>query len=178
MLIETSFQLAVNRCGCVCELVSELRMTVVEDRPLRDVVKLVDHVGDTVEDLLGSAEEMREAAAEAQRAVEHPMDAERARRALTACHTKFNHCAVRLFSDLANYETVDEVISLGRARGGEWQVWADLVKETLKQCQQALFAANEALLECWQAVAERAGMQSVTVQSTNVGNVGQQIGRK
>jgi hypothetical protein len=178
MLIETTFLVAVERCSCVCERVSELRMTVVEDRPLKDVVKLVDHVGDTVEDLLGGAEEMREAAAEAQRAVEHPMDAEQARRALADCHMKFNDCAARFFSDLANYETVDEVISLGRARGGEWQVWANLVKETLKQCQQTLFAVNEALLECWQAVAERAGMQSVTVQATNVGGVSQQIGRK
>jgi hypothetical protein len=178
MLIETTFQVAVERCGTVCERVSELRMTVVEDRPLKDVVKLIDHVGDTVEDLLCSAEEMREAASEAQSAVKHPIDAEQTRRALTACHTKFNHCAICFFSDLANYETVDEVISLGRARGGEWQVWANLVKETLKQCQQTLFAVNEALLECWQALAERAGMQSVTVQNTNVGSIGQPIGRK
>jgi hypothetical protein len=175
--IEASFQVAVERCGRVCEQVSELRMTVIEDRPLRDVVKLVDHIGDTVEDLLGGAQEMREAATEAQCAVQHPMDAEQARRALIACHTKFNHCAIRFFSDLANYETVDEVLSLGRARGGEWQAWANLVKETLKQCQQTLFAVNEALLECWQGVAERAGVQAVTVQTTNVGSLSQKIRR-
>jgi hypothetical protein len=174
VLIEASFQVVVERCGYVCERVSELRMTVIEDRPLRDVVKLVDHIGDTVEDLLGGAEEMREAAAAAQRAVVHPMDHEEALRSLTACHKKYNGCAIRFFSELVSYETVDEVISLGSARGGEWQAWANLVKETLKQCQKTLFDVNEALLECWQAVAERAGMQAVTVQTTSIG---QQIRR-
>jgi len=172
--MEEKFQSAVVQCTGFCELVGELRMTVIEDRPLQGVVKLVERVGDNVEDLLGSAEEMRQAAIEAQSAVEHPLDAERARRGLALCHAKFNSCAERYFGDLAGYETMEELVCLGRARRGEWQAWANLVKDTLKRGQQTLFAVNGALLECWQALAERAGIQSISVQTTSVG---QQIRR-
>lgn len=167
--MEEKFQSAVEQCNRFCGLVEELRMTVIEDRPLKDVVKLVEHIGDTVEELLGTAREMHEAAMDAQGAVEHPIDAEHTRRALALYHAKFNIVAERFFSDLASYELVDELISLGRLRRGEWQVWADLVKDTIKEGQQVVFAVNGSLLECWQALFECTGRQIISVQGTNVG---------
>ncbi len=175
--MESKFQEVVSQCDQVCEALNALRMTVIEDRPLKDVVKLVDRIGDDVEDLLGAVQEMRQAASEAQLAATHPIDAEQVRRALTCCHTKFNDCTRRLFSDLAGYETVEEIVSLGRQRGGEWQAWARLVQDTLKECQQSLFAVSEPLVECWQTITERAGLQSITVQSTGIGSVGHRIRR-
>ncbi len=144
-------------------------MTVIEDHPLQNVVKLVEDIGDTVEALLGSIRELCEAAQKTQSAVEYPMDSEAARRSLAACHTNFQKVTERYFSELASYEIVDEIITLGRARRGEWQVWATLVKDTINKGQQALLATNHTLFECWQALSESVVRQAISVQTTSVG---------
>ncbi len=168
-MMAEKFQSAVQQCDRFCTVVDELRMTVVEDRPLRNIVKLVEHVGDIVEDLLGASREMHEAAKDAQCAIDHPMDIEQARRALARCQATFNKVVEQFFCELASYEVLDEIIALGRARRGEWQAWAKLIKDMIKPAQQTLFAANNALFECWQELSERADRQAITVQTTSVG---------
>ena len=146
-----------------------LRLTVVEDKPSEDEAMLVEDFGDTVMDLLEGVNKASSAASDGNKAVGHPVDVDRARRALTACNERFNRAAYRFSSDLMSYERIAELGHLGRERGGEWPVWTFSVKEALDRCQQPLYDVNQALFRCWQEIAERVGMSSVSVQTTNIG---------
>lgn len=146
-----------------------VRLTVVEDKPLRDEVVLVDRFGDAVEDVLGWVEEALTATAEAEQAVGNAPDMHRARRALTTCQERFNRLAQQFSSELISYEPIDELTRFGRRRGGEWRRWANTVRESLDQCRQSIQDVNQALFLCWQELAEHLGTASVSVQNTTIG---------
>jgi hypothetical protein len=146
-----------------------LRTTAVEDKPLEGDVVLVDVFGDAADDLRGWLEEAFAAAAEGQQASAHPVDLERARRSLTICQGRFNRISQRFSSDLVHYERMAELTRFGRTRGGEWRAWATGVKEALDSCRQPLFDTGETLFRCWQELAERAEITSISVQATNIG---------
>ncbi len=169
MALEIVFHDASLSLQALREALTGLRTTVVEDKPLQGDVVLVDLFGDAADDLLGLLDEALAAAIEGQQAVIHPADLERARRALTTCQKRFNQIAHRFSSDLLRYERIAELKRFGRRRGGEWRAWASSVKAALDWCQQPLFDVNQALFNCWQELAERAGMHVVTVQATNIG---------
>jgi hypothetical protein len=154
--IETTFQHLAAQCQRQRDELRELQITVAEDRPLHGVVKLVDKLGELVEDALGDAEEALTAAIEGQQAVAQTTDWDYARRAVTGCQASVNQLQQRFFSELVCYEVIDEVVSLGRKRGGEWQAWATLVRETLVRCRRQLFETQQSLFECWREIAERA----------------------
>jgi len=167
--LENTFQDLTSKLRELREHLGGLQVTVVEDRPLHDVVKLVDRLGEIIEDLLGHLEEALAAAAKGQQAVAHPVDLDRARRALTACQERYNSLAQRFTCDLVCYETIEELTGLGRARRGEWLAWAKTVRESLRDCQQSSYEVSQALFRCWQSIAERVGANSVSVQATNIG---------
>jgi hypothetical protein len=150
-----------------------VRLTVVEDKPPRDEVALVDRFGDAVEDIVGWIEEALAAAIEGEQAVANPLDMYRTRTALTTCQERFNRLAQQFASDLVSYERIDDLIKFGRRRGGEWRRWANTVRESLEQCRQPLHEVSHSLFMCWQELADRLGMSSVAVQNTVIG---QQIG--
>ena len=174
MALEAAFQDLCARLAALREALSGLRTTVVEDKPLRGDVVLVDVFGDAAEDLLGWLEEALAAASAGQRAVDHSVDLDRARRSLITCQERFSRIAHRFSTDLAPYERVADLTRLGRERGGEWRAWANSVKEAFGWCHQPLFDVNQALFRCWQEIAERATMSSVSIRATNT-NVGQRI---
>jgi hypothetical protein len=153
--IETTFQQLSAQCQRQCDDLRELHIMVAEDRPLHGVVKLVDKVVESVEDALGNAEEALTAALEGQRAVAHTTDWDCARRALTGCHASVNRLQQRFFTELVCYEVIYEVVCLGGKRGGEWQAWVRLVRETLDRCRKQLFDTQQSLFHCWQEIAER-----------------------
>lgn len=146
-----------------------VRLTVVEDKPLRDEVVLVDTFGNAVEDLVGWVEEALAAAAQGEQFAGNPMDAYRARRALTTCHERFNRLALQFSTELICYERILELKRFGRKRGGEWLRWTNTVKQALDQCRPPLHEVNQALFLCWQELAERSAMASVSVQNTTIG---------
>jgi excinuclease UvrABC ATPase subunit len=158
MSIETTFNHLATQCRKQRDMLSELQITVAEDRPLHGIVKLVDKLGESVEDALGDAEESLSAAVEAQQVVSQTKNWNFDRRVLTtlcACQTSVNQLQQRFFSEMACYSTIDDVVGLGRKRGGEWKAWADLVGQSLDRCQRQLFDTQQALFQCWQEVAER-----------------------
>ena len=67
------------------------------------------------------------------------------------------------------YEKLKDLATLGSERRGEWLPWSNSVKEGIEQCREPLDGVSNALAACWQEIAERVGMTSVTVQSTNIG---------
>lgn len=171
MSLRSEFQSLYAQLRRLHDALLSLRVTVVEDRPLEGgPAMLLDAFGDAAEDMLGWLEEsLRSAAPLAESASDRAFDVNRARQSLVFCQDQFNRVAARFAFDLVSYERVAELMRLGRERRGEWRVWAGSVKESLDGCQQHLYDTTHALFRCWQEIAERVGMTSVSVQATNIG---------
>jgi len=167
--LEKAFQELSVRLRKLRDTFLGVRLTIVEDKPLRDDVVLVDRFGDAIEDVLGWIEEALAAATEAEQAVGNAPDMYRARRALTTCQERFHRFDQQYSSELVSYERLDELARFGRQRGGEWRRWASAVKQALEQCRQPLQDVNQALFLCWQELAEHLGTTSVSVQNTTIG---------
>jgi hypothetical protein len=146
-----------------------LQLTIREDLPLEGSVVLVDQFGDAVDDSLGWLEDSLAAAVEAQKYAKPPFDIDRARRALANCQEQFHRMEQRFGSDLISYEKLKDLTGFGRSRRGEWPGWVKSVRKGLDECRRPIENVSEALLACWQEIAEHAGVTSVSVQATNIG---------
>jgi hypothetical protein len=167
--LEATFQTLVARFRAAREAFASLRLTVVEDRPPRDEVLLVDRLGNTVEDLRGWIEEGLASAEDALEAVGHPLDSHRARRALALANERFIRLEYKFFFDGASHEQVEELARFGRRRGREWLGWTGSVVQAIDQCREPLRQVDEVLLLAWQEFSERLGTSAVSVQTTNIG---------
>lgn len=146
-----------------------LQLTVREDVPSEGGVVLVDKVGDALDDSLGWSEEALTGALQAERAVAPPANVDLARRALSSSQERFHRLQHRFQSELVSYQRLKDLSAFGRSRRGEWSAWVRSVRDGLEQCQGPLEQASRCLSECWQEIAERAAMTSVSVHSTNIG---------
>ena len=155
MPLEATFHQLLTQCQKQRDDFQELQITVSEDRPLHGVVSLVDKLGESIEDALADAEAALQAAQIGEQAVRQKIDWHRVVRALTDCQSAIDRLQQRCYSNLICYDVMDEIVSLGRKRGGEWQVWTDLVREMLESCRQQLFETHRSLFQCWQEVMER-----------------------
>src|SRR5262245_37173646 len=160
MPLEIAFHDLSARLQRLLDTFLGVRLTVVEDKPLRDDVALIDRFGDAVEDLVGWTREALAQGREAEQAVGHPLDAYRARRALTNCQERFNRLALQFWSELVSYERLADLHRFGRRRGGEWLRWTGTVRRALDDCRPPLHETNQALFLCWQELAERLGTTS------------------
>jgi hypothetical protein len=169
MAVEVTFQ---DLCMClrhVQEHLTSVYTTITEDRPLdRDSV-LVDVFGDRVTDLLGLLEETLAAADDAHAAVADGIDLQRVRRALGVCQDRFNNLAHHYATDLVAYTPLAQLMRFGREHDRECRAWATSVKQGLESCRQPIYEAHQALVRCWQEIAERAGMAALSAQATAVG---------
>jgi hypothetical protein len=146
-----------------------LRLTVVEDKPLQGDAALVDVFEDTILELMGWLQEALKSARTAEKAIQYSTDLNGARRALAACQRNIHRIERQSSEELLSYEKLKDLTGLGNARRGEWVPWANSVKQGIEQCREPLDAAGKALAACWQEIAERVGMASVSVRSTNIG---------
>ena len=169
MAIEAAFQTLIGKLAAAREAFASLRLTAIEDRPLRDEVLLVERLGDAVDDLQGWLEEAVGAARDAQQAVRHPLDGYRAREGLALAHERFIQLEYKFFFEGISYEEIGELSRFGRRRGREWLGWTGSVIQALDQCRAPLREVDEALLGCWRELSERLGAGSVSVQTTNIG---------
>lgn len=143
-----------------------LRVTAVEDGPSGQESVLVDTLGDALDDALGLVREAFTAAAEALHASEPPLDSERVRLHLAACHDATTRLLRRMLADLCSLRRGDDLSRIAR-RGVQWRMWSDAVKDGVEGCVEPLCDAVAQLGVCWRDVAERSSM--VSVHSTNVG---------
>lgn len=150
------------------EALVNLHTTSIEDKPLHDDVVLVEIIGNTAEDLLGWLEGAIAASAEAQRQQSSGGALRRSWQALVQCQLCYNRLHQRFATELAGYQRLTELTRCGRQRGGEWRAWASSVKAAIEECQALIFALNEALCTCWQALAERSEINTIPVQIRGV----------
>jgi hypothetical protein len=169
MAIEATFRELSGQLRKVQDTLVALRLTVVEDKPVRGDAALVDRFEDTILDLMGLLDESMKRSRAAQKAIESTTDLNRARRALTECQDRFHKIEQQFSSELICYEKLKDLAGLGNTRRGEWIPWASSVRQGIEQCREPLDAASVAMAACWQEIAERAGATSVSVQTTNIG---------
>ncbi len=169
MTIEATFNSLLGNFGALRESLQNLRLTVVEDRPLREGVVIVDRMGDAIDDLSGWLEEGSEGARQAAKAANYPFDGPRAIQGLRDASTRFVRIREKFFFGLASYPQVADLIRLGKSRGREWRAWSGSVKEALDQTGRAISELDQVLLGAWQELAERVSASSVSVRTTNIG---------
>lgn len=169
MALERVFRELTARLSKLRDALKEVRLTVVEDRPRKDPVVVVDHFEYAIEDILGWLEEAVASGAEAQQALNLPLDVDRAVRCLSRCQDLFQRLQRAYLVNLISYGRLQELMNVGREKRGEWQGWTESVKKGLEQCRKPMEDAGLALVHCWQEIAERPAGTNVTVQTTNVG---------
>ena len=169
MALEATFRELFTELRKVYDTLVALRLTVVEDKPVKGQAALVDRLEDTILDVMGLLDEALKAARAAQKCVGTTVDLNGARRALALCQERFHRIEQKFAADLVSYETLKDLAMLGSDRGREWLAWANSVKEGIEQCREPLGAASRALAGSWQEIAERVGTTSVSVQTTNIG---------
>ena len=167
MALEATFQELSVSLHRLDDALNALHLTVM-DKP-REGAALVDGLENSVLDLIGTLSDARKSALQARRAVGHPPDLDRARRALTVCQERFHRIEQQFAADLISYEKLRELARLGRVRRREWLAWANSTKQAIEQCREPMEQANKALSACWQELAERLGTMSISVKTSSVG---------
>jgi hypothetical protein len=172
--LEATFRQSVKQIQGLHEALHYLNLAV-GDQPENDGAMLADDLDELVLNLIGVVHEARRAALNASKAVTHPVDLDAARRALTICQERFHHIEQDFASKVIAYDKLRALAVLAGERRGEWPHWAGITKERIEECRAPLEAVSVALAACWQELAERVGMTSITVQATNIG---QKIGKE
>jgi hypothetical protein len=166
MSLDAALSDTVDHIVAVQDALEALRVTAVEDGPSGQQSALIDTIGDALDDALGLVREAFTAAATARHASEPPLDVERVRFHLAACHEATTRLLRRILGDLYNPRRGDDLSHVAR-RGAQWRMWSDAVKDAAERCVEPLCDAVAQLGVCWRDVAERSSM--VSVHSTNVG---------
>jgi hypothetical protein len=162
---------ATFRGLCVClhqlhDALNELQVSL-GDKP-DDESALADGLETAVLDVMGILHEARRGALNARKALGHPPDLDRARRALTLCQERFHRVEQQFASDLVSYEKLTELARLSNERRA-WLPWTSTVKQGIEQCRRPLAEVSRTLARCWLEIAEHAGATSVSVRTTNIG---------
>jgi hypothetical protein len=146
-----------------------LGTTVDEDRPTRDDVVVASRLSDDLLAVRGLFEATLAAAEVASQAITHPLDSDRARRALTVCQQQFQRFVHAFSFELAGYDRMDDLTSVGRERGREWLDWVSVVKQALEQCQMLSEEVGNGLFLCWQELVERIATTAISIRNTSIG---------
>jgi len=171
MRSESALQELARELVMLRDALRDLRVTVVEDKPVKGDSVLVDVFGDTADDIVGWLEEALAAAGAAADPADGKESIEKARRALVVCHDRYDRAVRLIATELLSYERVADLTSLGRERGGKWAAWVVAVKEALDRCQPVVFDVNRALLRSWERVADQAAGSRQGVRVTAIGEV-------
>ncbi len=88
--------------------------------------------------------------------------------ALLLCQARIDQVAAQL-STLQSADRIAQLMRLGVRQGGEWPLWARLVKEGVARCLPPLHQVQQAQLLCWQEMAEHSAGSAVFVGNTAIG---------
>jgi hypothetical protein len=169
MSLDATLALLRQEIARMQEVVSALRVTVIEDRPARGSVVLVDQLDNLITDLSSALEEADALAAQALQGAQPNGTLENVRTALRDMHALINRCAASFIGDLASHDRLAQLLEMGDERGRGWWQWSQEVKTAIERCGAPLHAVAAALADCWSELAERLARNSVSVQATNIG---------
>lgn len=169
MALEKVFRQFIVASRRLNDRLQELRITVVEDRPVKNDAILVDNLEYAVEDMSGWLKEALDAAGAGCDAAQAPADLDAVRGALGTCQERFRRMEDVFSSKLVSYEPMADLASFARERRGEWRLWVASVRRGIDLCRIPLDDSRNRLAECWQEIAERAGTTSISVRNTSVG---------
>lgn len=155
MALEKAFREARRLLKRLRDDLMMLRLSVREDAPVDGAVVLVDKMGDAVDDSLGSLEEALADLEDAGRASVPSLRRDAAARALSRCQEHFHLVELKFQAELVSYECLTDLAAFTKSRDGEWPAWMESVRQGLDQCKEPLNEANQALIACWQELAER-----------------------
>jgi hypothetical protein len=170
MTVETTFQHMWQRLQELQEALQALETTVDQDRPGRSDMIVASRMNDAVLAARGHVQDSLEAAREACAAVASPFDPNRAQRALVRCQERFHRFADCFGGELASWDRIDDLRSVGRERGQHWLDWTTVVTDGLEHCRCLLQEARNAVFLSWQDLTERMTALPLAVQAetTNV----------
>ena len=169
MAMEQAFGELRHHLRRLQEALEALGTTVDEDRPTRDDNVVAARLSDDLLAVRGLLEEVSAAADNACQAVASPLDSGSPRRALTACQQRFQHVADAFSCDLAGWDRLDDLTSVGRERGQAWLDWVTVVRQGLAQSRTLSAEVINGLFRCWQELAERIATTSVSIRNTSIG---------
>jgi hypothetical protein len=165
--LETTFRELSVCLQHLHDALNELQVTQ-GDKPPENESALADDVESVVLEMMGSLHEAQKAAVNGRKAVGHPPDLDLARRALTICQERFHRIEQQFAADLASYEKLKHLASLGR-RQRVWLPWTRVLKQGIDQCRQPLEEVSRAVARCWQELAEHSGTMSISVRNSSIG---------
>jgi len=152
--LERSFAELTARLQRIKDALTEVRITVEEDRPRNGQPAIADQLENTILELYGYAHEALEYGGAACKAVGDPFEFNRARQFLGKSQEAFHRVERRYFSELVSHARLSELERFARKGGRDWQGWTESVKLGLDRCRESIEAASLAFIHCWEDVTE------------------------
>ncbi len=168
MALEATFRQLTTCFHELYEFVKHLHISM-EDKLDENGPAVALDLSDLTLKMMGFIHDAETSAVKAGHALRHPPDMDQARRRLTVCQDKFHLIEEEYAANLLSYNKLRELARVG-GRSKEWGVWAAHAKQDIEQCRELLEKTSKALAACWQELAERLGMLSISVTT-----VGQKI---
>jgi hypothetical protein len=169
MSLESSIESLRRKLAALQDSISDLQVTVSEDKPSRGSAVLVDRLDNVVTELASALEEASARSLEASLAARQTSQLDQCRHALHGVHELINRFTALHADRLAAHDPVSQLLEMGRERGREWREWSQEVKTAIVRVAAPTREIAGALLECWSELAERLARGSLSVQSTNIG---------
>lgn len=76
-------------------------------------------------------------------------------RALIEAQQSINRVWRAIESQLASYDSLDEIVRAGDERGGAWPKWTGVVREGIERCQHEVHQSADAIVSLGREVIER-----------------------
>jgi hypothetical protein len=164
--LEAVFADLISQLRSLQDLLDGLSLTTGVDRSKAEEPLLVDNLNDMVIDFQGQLKKLMTEAARAEKAVAPSLDLIRARRHLAASQSMFHDLQEAMSQDLLSYDRLTELMELGRESGPQWLKWTNTARLGLDTLRPQLQAVIRAYFRCWQEIAERGSVNSVSVRAT------------
>jgi hypothetical protein len=151
------------------DVMSALHVTVIEDRPARRSVVLVDQLDNVITDMTSALEEADALAVHAMHEAQPNGPLEAVQAALRGIHALLNRFTASYIGQLASHDHLAQLLEMGDERGRGWWEWSQEVKTAIERCAAPMSGVAGAMVACWSELAERLARNSVSVQATNIG---------
>ena len=151
------------------DVMSALHVTVIEDRPARQSVVLVDQLDNIITDMFSALEEADALAAHALQGAQPNGPLEQVQAGLRGIHALVNRFTATYIGQLASHDHLAQLLEMGDERGRGWWEWSQEVKRAIERCAAPMSGVAGAMVACWSELAERLARNSVSVQATNIG---------